>query len=148
MFSRIVQHPVEIIIHSVLVPMVKFAKCCLIPFNNLMHQLSIAGCLIFFAKYQFEDLVRMSQIKPMYEPTTTSGASVMRRKLKISSLNVSGSEEPPPLIRMKPKVSKLMISNKIKYFFFVKIMLFSILYTPKQKGSDFLQKKSGKRIFS
>jgi len=53
-----------------------------------------------------------------------TGAKVIRLKLKISSLKTALSVEPPPLISMKPNIKKLMISTNIKYFFFVKIMLF------------------------
>lgn len=60
----------------------------------------------------------------MYDTIIISGASVILLKLKISSANWFGSEDPPPPIRMKPKVKKLMNSTKLKYFFFVKIMRF------------------------
>jgi hypothetical protein len=83
----------------------------------------------------------------MYEPTITSGARVIRLKLKTSSLKTFGLVDPPPLIRMKPKVSKLMISSKIMYLFFAKIMLFLISTRQKQKV-QINAKKTGKRIYT
>jgi hypothetical protein len=111
----------------------------------LLHQLTVVKRFIFSPEYQLDDFLKMSQINAMYEKKMISGASVIRRKLKIASLNFSGSAEPPPLISAKPKTNKLMTNNKIKYFRFVKIMLFFTCTHEKQKV-QFLQKKTGKRI--
>lgn len=70
----------------------------------------------------------------------TKGASVIRLKLKISSLKTFGSVEPPPLISMKPKVSKLMISIKIRYLFLLKIMLFLFCTRQNRKVQIFAKK--------
>lgn len=70
----------------------------------------------------------------------TKGASVIRLKLKSSSLKTFESVEPPPLIRMKPKVSKLMISDKIRYLFLLKIMFFYSVHA-KTERFRFFQKK-------
>ena len=69
-------------------------------------------------KDQFDGFFRISQIKLMYELTIMIGARVIRRKLNISELNTLGSDELPPLIRMKPKVSKLMININAMCSFF------------------------------
>jgi hypothetical protein len=83
----------------------------------------------------------MSQIKAEYDPMITTGAIVIRRKLKISSLKTFGSAEPPPLISMKPKVSKLMISIKIRYLFLLKIILF-LFSTRQNRKVQILAKKN------
>ena len=88
----------------------------------------------------------------MYDPIIISGANVILLKLKILSENWFGFEDSPPLIRMKPKVKKLTTSTKLKYFFFVKIMLFcfSTLKNEKvqinHKKNRFPKEKIGNRF--
>lgn len=93
-----------------------------------------------FSGISIHDSFKINTIKVRYDPVISKGASVIRLKLKISSLKTFGSAEPPPLIRMKPKDSKPMISNKIRYFFFVKIMLFLFSTRQKQKVQYFDKK--------
>lgn len=69
----------------------------------------------------------------MYEPMMIRGAKVILLKLKISSLNMLGSDEPPPLISIKPKVSKLTIRSNATYLFFWKIMFLIAVHAKTQR---------------
>jgi len=106
----------------------------------LLHQLTVAIYFIFPAKYQLDDLFRISQIKAEYDKTMITGARVIRLKSNMSSLNLPGSTEPPPLISINPKISKLMINSKIRYFLFVKTIVFYSCTRKKQKVQIFAKK--------
>jgi hypothetical protein len=83
-----------------------------------MHQLAVGLFLIFSPENQFAGCFRISQINAMYDPIISTGASVIRLKLNISSLKTFGSSEPPPLIRMNPKINKQRMRMNLKYCFF------------------------------
>jgi len=83
-----------------------------------LHQLIVGLFFIFSPEYQDAGFLSISQIKAMYDPMIKIGARVIRLKLNTSSLKTFGSFDPPPLIRIKPKISKLKMRINLMYCFF------------------------------
>jgi hypothetical protein len=98
--------------------MVQFGKSSLVAKDNSLHQLIVGLYFIFSPENQGAGFLSISQISATYDPIIMMGASVIRLKLNISLLNTFGSSDPPPHIRMNPKISKLRMRINAIYCFF------------------------------